>query len=65
MFKKKYSVSLLDDKWEVIRGNVKVHFIPRKNEFIYLEEFEKYFEVLNVVHYLNKKHGIFLIIKSI
>jgi hypothetical protein len=65
MFRKKYSLSILDDKWKIIRGNIKLHYIPRKNELIYLEEFKKYFEIINVVHYLNNKQGIFLIIRDL
>lgn len=64
MFKKKYSVSLLNQKWEQIRGNLELEHIPRKDEIIYLEDKKLYFDVINVVHYLNKKQGIFVIIKE-
>ena len=64
MFKRKYSVSILDEKWSVLISDVRLNFIPRENELIYIDENKKYFIVLNVIHYLNKKQGIFLIVKE-
>lgn len=61
---KKYSVSLLNEKWEQIRGNIEVEHLPRKGELIFLEDKKMYFEIINVVHYLNNVQGIFLIIKE-
>lgn len=64
MFERKYSVSILDEKWSVLISDLKLNFIPRENELIYVDENKKYFIVLNVIHYLNKKQGIFLIVKE-
>jgi len=62
MFKRKYSVTILNESWKTLRSDLKVSIIPRTGELVYLEEFAKYFIVIKVIHYLNKKHGIFLII---
>ena len=64
---RKYSVSLLNEKWETIsgRGIVKVTHLPRAGELIYLSDVDSYFEVVNVVHNLYPHvQGIFLIIKE-
>jgi hypothetical protein len=62
MIKRKYSVTILDESWKVLRPDMRLSIIPRTGELVYLEEFTKYFVVIKVIHYLNKKHGIFLII---
>lgn len=64
MFWSNHTVTLLNESWCGI-GNVGLKVIPRKGEFIYYEQRQKYFEVLGVVHYVNKKHGIFVIIKEL
>ena len=63
MFKRKYTVTLLNSKWEVVKRNVNFTIIPRKDEYVYLDE--QYYEVVNVVHMLNKKQDIFVIINEI
>lgn len=63
MFKNKYTISLLDSKWQPLKRNFKVDVIPRANEFIYLND--EYYKVLNVVHTLNNKQEIFVIIEKI
>lgn len=62
--KKKYIVRLLNQAWEQM-GILKVKVVPNKGDFIYIEEMKKYFEILSVVHYVNKNHGIFLIINTL
>jgi hypothetical protein len=64
MFKRKYSITLINESWEQIKTTIKLAHIPRKDELIYLEEFEKYFKVINVIHNITKKHGIFLVIQE-
>jgi hypothetical protein len=62
MFKRKYNTSLLDSKWNPIKRNLKLSIIPRIHEYIYHED--KYYMVLNVVHQLNDKHDIFIIVEE-
>lgn len=63
MFQTKYTVSILNSKWEPIKRNLKLRVIPRRDEFIFLDE--QYYSVLNVVHRLNDKQDIFVIIDEI
>ena len=63
MLKSKYTVSILNSKWEPIKRNLKLSIIPRRDEFIYMNE--QYHQVLNVVHMLNENQDIFVIINEI
>jgi hypothetical protein len=63
MFKRKYTVTLLNSKWGIVKRNVNFTIIPRKDEYVYLDE--QYYEVVNVVHMLNKKQDIFVIINEV
>lgn len=62
MFKRKYTTSLLDSKWISIKRNIKLSIIPRIHEYIYYED--KYYIVLNVVHQINDKHEVFIIVEE-
>jgi len=59
---RKYSVSVLNRKWEPIFPIVKVKHIPRSDEWIYLSD-KNYYRVINVVHNIGKKQGIFLVVE--
>lgn len=58
----KYTVSILNSKWQPIKRNVELVIIPRKDEFVYMDE--QYYEVLNIVHMLNEKQDIFVIVNE-
>lgn len=62
MFKTKYTISLLNSKWEKINIDMKFKVIPRRDEYIYLNN--QYYQVLNVVHQLNDKQEIFIVINE-
>jgi hypothetical protein len=62
MFKKKYTVSMLDSKWVPLKRNIKIVIIPRRDEYIWLDE--KYYIVLNVVHSITDKHEVFIIVEE-
>lgn len=65
MMFKKHSVSFLNEKWEVLRGNIKLTHLPRAHELVYLPEYNKYFRVANVIHnFESKKQGVFVIIEQ-
>lgn len=59
-FDKKYTVTFINSKWEVVKSNVKLNSIPQRDEYIYMNE--KYYDVLNVVHSIDKTHQILVII---
>jgi hypothetical protein len=63
MFKLKYTISILDSKWQPIKRNLKLSIIPRINEYIFLND--QYHKVINVVHTFNKTQDVFLIIEEI
>ena len=56
----KYTVSILNSKWVPIKRNVEMIIIPRRDEYLYIDK--QYYEVLNVVHMLNEKQDIFVIV---
>jgi len=58
----KYTVSILDSKWQPIKRNVEMIIIPRRDEYVYMND--QYYEVLNVVHMLNEKQDIFVIVNE-
>jgi hypothetical protein len=61
---KKYSATILDEKWNVIKKKVKLKFIPRTHELIFLEETNKYYRVINVVYNFKNIQGIYIIIEE-
>jgi hypothetical protein len=60
---RKYNISLMDEKWEMINQNIKVKHIPRVSELIYLNNEEQYYKVINVIHNMTNKHEIFIIVE--
>lgn len=63
MFRTKYTISILDSKWNPIKRNIKLKVIPRKDELIFLNK--EYHEVINVIHTMNNIQDIFIIIKPL
>lgn len=61
---KKYSVSVLNRAWEEIEPVIRVKHVPRSGELIYLKN-GNYYSVINVVHNIDKKQGIFLIVELV
>jgi hypothetical protein len=62
MFKSKYKVTLIDSKWNVVKNNVKLSVLPRRDEYVFFDGL--YYLVLNVVHVLDGKQGVFVIINE-
>lgn len=60
MFKRKYTTTIINSKWDVIKNNIKLDVIPRQYEYIYLDD--KYYEVIKVIHKLESKQNIFIVI---
>jgi hypothetical protein len=61
MFNSKYLITLLNEKWEPLK-KIKVKSVPQVNEFLYFEDVQKYYRVINVVHQIAKKQNILVII---
>lgn len=63
MFGKSY-ITLIDEKWGVVKDKLFVKSIPRAGELIYIVEHEQYYKVLNVIHNISKKQDIFVVIEN-
>ena len=61
-FNKKYTVTFLNSKWEIVKPNIKLNSIPQRDEYIYMNE--RYYDVLNVVHSIDKNHQILVVIEE-
>jgi hypothetical protein len=61
MFNSKYWVLFLNEKWEPLK-KIKLKSIPKINEFIFFEEVQKYFRVINVVHQIGKKESTIVVL---
>jgi hypothetical protein len=60
-FGKKY-ITIINPKWEIVKANVKCDYLPRKDEYIFIDE--NYYEVLNVVHKLDKKNTVLVVVQK-
>ncbi len=63
MFNSKYLVTFLNEKWEPFK-TLNVKMVPHINEFIYFDDVQKYYRVINVVHQFSKKQKIIVIISE-
>jgi hypothetical protein len=61
----KHSVSIINPKWEFIKKTINVKHIPRREDLIFIEDIGKYFRVLNIIHTINKKQGIFIVVETL
>jgi len=62
-FFRKPTITLLDEKWNVVGENIKVKFIPRTHELMYLKNEGKYYRVANVIHNLTNRMDVFVVIE--
>ena len=60
MFNKKYTVTILDSKWNILKDGVKMLAIPRQDELMYFDT--KYYEVINVIHMIDDKHKVIAVV---
>jgi len=61
---KRNNIIVLDEKWNVVKENIKINHIPRTHELIFLEEKNRYYRVVNIVYRFNKTQEIFIIIEE-
>lgn len=61
-FRKK--ITLLDGNWKEIKTKSNLTVKPNMGEMIYIDELDKYFRVVNVLHSLYRKHGLFVIVEE-
>ena len=63
-FKSKHIVTLLDDKWQIIKDKVPLSSIPKQDELMYIDEFKKYYRIMYVIHHLQPKHNVLLVLRE-
>tara|TARA_Y100001937_G_C7097248_1_gene320701 strand:- start:776 stop:1033 length:258 start_codon:yes stop_codon:yes gene_type:complete len=64
IFKKnKKSVTLLDEKWNVIDDNVDFNNLPRIHELIFLPKENKYYRVVNIIYNMVKPIETYVVIE--
>ena len=63
MFNKTFNITILNSQWSPIKTGLKMGIVPRKGEFILIDE--KYYEVINIVHTITSKSGYFVIINDL
>lgn len=63
MFDKKYTLTLLNSKWEVLKKNLPITFIPKKDEFIWIDE--QYYEVVTIIHSINTVQSVYIVVNEL
>ena len=61
---KKISVTFLNEDWSVYNTNKILKSVPNKGDLVYDENYNGYFEIMLIIHYLNNSN-IFIVIKPI
>ena len=62
MFNKKIKISFLNEKWGLMASDVKLKYLPRIHELIYLNSV--YYRVANIVHNIGHMQDIYIIIEE-
>jgi len=64
MFFNKYKTRIIvsDEKFGIIRDNLKLDHIPKEGEFIFFDKESQYWVVLKVIHNISSKNTIWIIV---
>lgn len=57
-------VNIIDEQWNIVKTNFKLEVIPRIHELMYLSDVEKYYRVVNVIHNINNKQNVSIVIEE-
>ncbi len=57
-------VNIIDEQWNIVKTNFKLKVIPRIHELMYLSDVEKYYRVVNVIHNINNKQNVSVVIEE-
>lgn len=52
MFKKKNNIRFIDVNWKILKNDVQMNVIPKKNELLFFNDI--YYEVVNVIYDISK-----------
>jgi len=61
-FSKKYTVTFLNSKWEIVKSKIKLNVIPQKGEYVYMNN--RYYDVLNLIHSIDNQHNIHIVVEE-
>lgn len=57
---------LIDEKYKVIKHDVKIKTVPNVNDIIYFDPNKnEFYLVLKIMHYISKKQDIWIVVKKI
>lgn len=62
MFNKKNKISFLNEKWEIILSNIKLKYLPRIHELVYINGV--YYRVANIVYNIGYVQDVYVIIEE-
>ena len=65
MFNKKVKYYLINQNRDIIKSDVKFKIPPRQCEVIYFDYEGPYYKVINILHHINSKHTIWILIEEI
>jgi hypothetical protein len=52
MFKKKNNIRFIDVNWKILKNDIQMNVIPKKNELLFFNDI--YYEVVNVIYDISK-----------
>lgn len=58
-------ITILNEDWTINSTNKRFKKIPNQGDLIYMENLNLYYEIIKVIFYINKRNGIFIVIKPI
>tara|TARA_R100000544_G_C2219125_1_gene56367 strand:+ start:770 stop:1006 length:237 start_codon:yes stop_codon:yes gene_type:complete len=63
---KRNKITLLNNKWEILKSDIKISTTPKIYELIYITDENKYYSVCNVIHNIKggKCNNIFVILEE-
>ena len=61
----KIKINLINEKWDIIKKDLKVKSVPRTHELLFLDITNKYYRVCNVIYNIkNNKDHIYVVIEE-
>lgn len=60
--KSKTRVVISNEKFGIIKDNVKLDYIPKEGEFIFFDKESQYWVVFKVIHNISKKNTIWIVV---
>lgn len=58
-------IHIMDSKHQPLKSNLKIKIIPQIGDLIYFDKNNGYFSVIKVVHVINNRHEIWVMVQPI